>query len=56
MTRWAAPTIDRPRVAAAAALGLGLLALAAATVAGRDGGWLAWVVTRRPQLVAEPLS
>jgi hypothetical protein len=45
VSRRAAPPADRPRIAAAAALGLGLLAVAAATVVGRDGGWLAWVVT-----------
>lgn len=45
MTRPAASTADRPRIGAAAALGLGVLAVAAATFAGRDASWLAGVVT-----------
>lgn len=45
MTRRAVAIADRPRIAAAAALGLGLLAVAAATLAGRDASWLAGLVT-----------
>jgi hypothetical protein len=45
MTRRAVAIADRPLIAAAAALGLGLLAVAAATLAGRDASWLAGLVT-----------
>jgi hypothetical protein len=45
MTRRAVAIADRPRIAAAAALGLGLLAVAAATLAGRDASWLAGLAT-----------